>query len=37
MSLEGVHGGSAEFKHLEAVDMDRLCARVLLYATKPTD
>lgn len=30
-----VHVGGAEFKHLEQYDMDKICARVCIVATKP--
>lgn len=30
-----VHVGSSEFKHLENYDMNDLCARVIIYGTKP--
>lgn len=31
-----VHVGSAEFSHLKDYDMNELCARVIVYGTKPT-
>ena len=30
-----IHGNSAEFRHLEEHDMNRLCARVVLSGSKP--
>lgn len=30
-----VHVGSAEFKHLEEFDMNKICARVTVIGTKP--
>ena len=32
-----VHVGSAEFEHLKGYDMNELCARVIVYGTKPTN
>ena len=31
-----VHVGSAEFSHLEGVNMDEMCARVCVIARKPS-
>ena len=30
-----VHVGSAEFEHLSAIDMNDICARVVVYGRKP--
>ena len=30
-----VHVGSAEFKHLSSLDMNDICARVVVYGRKP--
>ena len=32
-----IHVGSREFEHLKNINMDELCARVVLYGTKPSN
>ena len=30
-----IHGGSAEFRHLQDYDINSMCARVVVYGKKP--